>query len=459
MTIRLKLTLAISLLLIISMGALGSGVVLVSRSLRKRDVAKGVDVIQNSVQRAALDALLQRDDLALISYVNFLKGQYPSLTYARMNWRLGDRSRNLVVGAAPADDGARDDILEKSFLVVDPADQTRQVDVTVGIDQAALRAAVGEDQRRLAKIIGAVSSVTLLFGVLFSVWFARSMTAPLHALSLVAGELATGKLGAKLEWESDDEVGALVKVFNNMSQRLEELDEVKKNFVSSVTHELRSPLGAIESFLHLVEIKLKASPNADQQSLEYLVRIQANVQRLGRFITDLLDVAKIEKGKMECVLKPMNLQDVATEVCQFFEAKANAQGVRLSQDLDGLPPVLGDGERLRQVLVNLVSNSLKFTQKDGQVAISGEQFREGSVRWVEVTVADSGRGMDERDTGRLFVPFSQGRNVMEGVMGSKGTGLGLYISKSIIDQHGGKITVKSTPGQGTRIVFSLKAAG
>lgn len=109
------------------------------------------------------------------------------------------------------------------------------------------------------------------------------------------------------------------------------------------------------------------------------------------------------------------------------------------------------------MLVNLVSNGLKFTQKDGKIAISGEQFREGSVRWVEVTVADSGRGMDERDTGRLFIPFSQGRNVMDGVMGSKGTGLGLYISKSIIDQHGGKISVNSSPGQGTRIVFSLKA--
>ncbi|MBI3552999.1 MAG: HAMP domain-containing protein [Elusimicrobia bacterium] len=456
MTIRTKLAASLSALLIVSLSALGFGVLFVSRQFNDRDTSARVEVIESSVQRAALDALLQKDDLALISYVNFLKGQYPALAYARMNWQIGERTRALSVGGAPAGK----EITEKAFQVVDPANAGRRVGIVVGIDQASLREYVGQDERRLTKIITGVSSVTILVGMLFSIWFSSSLTAPLSALVRVAGEVGAGRFGASLEWESDDEVGSLVKVFNGMSQKLEELDESKKTFVSSVTHELRSPLGAIESFLHLVEEKLKAPDAAGAaQSLEYVGRIQANVQRLGRFINDLLDVAKIEKGKMECVLRPIKLQEVASEVCQFFEPKARAQEVRLGQSLDALPAVMGDSERLRQVLVNLVSNGLKFTPPGGRIEILGEQYREGVARWVEVAVVDTGRGMDESDTARLFSAFSQGRNVGEGVIGAKGTGLGLYIAKSIIDQHGGKIAVKSSRSEGTRIVFSLKVAG
>jgi signal transduction histidine kinase len=250
-----------------------------------------------------------------------------------------------------------------------------------------------------------------------------------------------------------------VRAFNGMSGRLEEFDSIKRNFVSSVTHELRSPLGAIESFLQLIREKIAGgTPEGFAQSKEFLERIQVNVHRLSGFINDLLDVAKIEKGKMECVLRPMELPLVAHEVCQFFEAKALQHGVTISNRLTGLPPVIGDADRVRQVLVNLVANGLKFTATGGQIWISGEQFRDGGARWIEVTVGDTGRGMDAADRDRLFQPFTQGRNISEGVAGHKGTGLGLYIVKSIVDQHGGKIEVKSTPGQGTRISFSLKVA-
>jgi signal transduction histidine kinase len=161
---------------------------------------------------------------------------------------------------------------------------------------------------------------------------------------------------------------------------------------------------------------------------------------------------------MECVLRPMDLPVVALEVCQFFEAKALQQGIAISNRLTALPAVLGDADRVRQVLVNLVANGLKFTAHGGQVWIAGEQFRDGGSRWIEITVGDTGRGMDEADRARLFQPFSQGRNVSEGVAGHKGTGLGLYIVKSIVDQHGGKLEVKTAPGQGTRISFSLRVA-
>jgi signal transduction histidine kinase len=454
MTIRTKLALSISVLLSVAIAALGAGTLLISLSFDEREGRHRIAVIENSVQKAAQDALLQKDDLLLISYVKFLQVQYPALSFARVVWQTDGRMRELEVGSRPA---GRPE--ERAIQVVHPGDSERRMSVRIGIDRDVLERQLYEDERRLAKIFLVLAGGILALGAAFVVWFAGTLTAPVAQLVKLAGDIGAGKLGGRLEWASDDELGQLVKVFNSMSQRLEDLDETKKNFVSSVTHELRSPLGAIESFLNLVQGKLQDRDDPDtRQSREYLGRIQVNVQRLGGFINDLLDVAKIEKGKMECVLKPMRLQEVAADVCQFFEAKAKSQGVALKQGLDGLPDVMGDPERLRQVLVNLIANGLKFTPSGGHVALGGEQYREGDHRWVEVSVTDTGRGMDPRDLSRLFSAFSQGRNVSEGVAGAKGTGLGLFITRSIVEQHGGKINVKSAPGKGTQIVFSLRLA-
>jgi signal transduction histidine kinase len=275
----------------------------------------------------------------------------------------------------------------------------------------------------------------------------------------MAEQISEGRLGVRLEWDTEDEIGALVRAFNNMSARLADLDISKKNFVSSVTHELRSPLGAIESFLPLIHEKVVSGDRAAiAQAMTYMERIEANVHRLNRFITDLLDVAKIEQGKMECVIRRMDLTPVSSEVSQFFEAKAASHGVTVENGLRGEHWVMGDSDRLRQVLVNLVANALKFTPAGGRVWISAQAVKEGGERRLEVVVGDTGRGMDDADRARLFKPFSQGRNVTDGVAGPKGTGLGLYIVKSIVDQHAGVVEVRSVPGQGTQISFTLKVA-
>jgi signal transduction histidine kinase len=274
----------------------------------------------------------------------------------------------------------------------------------------------------------------------------------------VAAEIGAGKLGRRLQWQSEDEIGDLVKVFNHMSGRLAELDEAKKGFISSVTHEFRSPLGAIESFISLLMSKDAKHPEC-MQHRDYLARIQTNIVRLSHFVNDLLDVSKIEKGKLECVLKPVQIQETVSEVCRLFEPKAAAQKVGLASRLDHPPEVLADSGRIRQVLINLVSNALKFTPPGGRIEIASEQYREAGQRWLEIAVADTGRGMDEHDRSQLFEAFTQGRNTADGVFGGgKGTGLGLYICKSIIEQHRGRVEVRSEPGQGTRIAFSLSIA-
>ncbi len=455
MTIRTRLIVSTFLLQVFSMALLGWGVLAVRRQFQERDMVQLAGTIEMSVERAASDSLIQKDDVALLSYMKFLQVQYPAIAQTRILWKNKEKERTASVGVVRFGSKPR----VSRFTVSDPADAQRSVEVDLALDHEVLEAPFQDANKRLAKIILAVWGVTSLLGLLVAYLIARGLTRPIVELSRLAGEIGGGKLGGKLSWESDDELGGLVRAFNGMSGRLEEFDTIKRNFVSSVTHELRSPLGAIESFLQLIREKVAAgTPEGYAQSKDFLERIAVNVRRLSGFINDLLDVAKIEKGKMECVLRPMELPVVANEVCQFFEAKALQQGIAIQNRLAALPPVLGDADRVRQVLVNLIANGLKFTKSGGQIWITGEQFRDGGARWIEVTVGDTGRGMDETDRASLFQPFTQGRNISEGTAGHKGTGLGLYIVKSIVDQHGGKIEVKSVPGQGTRISFSLKVA-
>ncbi|MDD5656587.1 MAG: HAMP domain-containing sensor histidine kinase [Elusimicrobia bacterium] len=453
MKIRTRLIVSITALLIVSMLSLGYGILFVQRARERDDMERSAKIIENSVRRVALDAMLQKDDLQLVSYVNFLKAQYPALSYARITWLSGGRSRGVSLGeSSPA--GA---VSERSLEVADPSDPARRVGIRLGISDTVIERSIRENQRRLKRIIIQIWLGTSILWFLVAYYLAWSITAPIESLGRVAADIGAGRLGRRLEWRSQDEIGHLVGVFNHMSERLAELDEAKRNFISSVTHEFRSPLGAIESFIGLIQAQ--AGGPQCREHREYLCRVEANVQRLSRFVNDLLDVAQIEKGRMECVLQPVRLRETAADVCKFFEAKSRAQGLALSNRITDTPLVLADAGRVRQVLVNLIANAFKFTPRGGTVELACEQYREAAQRWLEVSVSDSGRGMEPRDLSRLFQAFSQGRNVAEGVHGAgKGTGLGLYICKSIMDQHGGRIRVQSEPGRGTRVSFTLKVA-
>lgn len=452
MKIRAKLSLSIIFLFAFALGAIGYFIFdMESRQLRMRQLERE-SLIESMVLRAARDALIQQDDLLLLSYLKFLREQFPALVFVRVNWLQGDRVRSHLVGEKKAGAASR------ALKEVDPGDSSRSVALELGIDRAYFEGQINSELSRLKRDMARLFGIALILTILFSDWFARKLTRPLAALSHVAGEIGRGRLGVRLEWDSKDEVGELVQGFNRMSARLEELDAMKKDFVSSVTHELRSPLGAIESFLNLMDKKMVGGvPSDPVQFKDYFGRIKANVARLGGFINDLLDVAKIERGKMECTLKPMRIQDVAAEVTAFFEAKAVEAGVKLESRLDAnLGEVHGDADRLRQVLVNLVANALKFTPKGGTIALSAEQFREGEKRFLEIAVRDSGKGMSPEDQKKLFQKFAQGKNIQAGVRGSHGTGLGLFIVRSIVEAHGGKVGVSSEPGKGSKFTFQVR---
>jgi signal transduction histidine kinase len=449
---RLKLTLLIGLLFIGVLGGVGALLVRMERAYLIGEEAHELRILEGTLRRAARDALVARDEILLLSYVKFLQQQFPALAYCRVAWVEGQRARNhsLRMRTASAQ------VEERSLREADPADPARYVQLEAGIDRGVFASAVDESIARLTRDIMRLFGIGLVLAVLFADFLARRLTRRLSALSAAALEIGKGRLGLRLEPGSADEIGALTRGFNDMSARLEELDALKRDFVSAVTHELRSPLGAIDSFLGLIDAKLKSGPTGLAQAADYLGRVKVNVKRLSGFINDLLDVAKIERGKLECAPRPLKLQDLARDVLSFFEAKGREQGIALISRLDpGLGPVQADPERMRQVLVNLVSNALKFTPRGGSVWIEAQQYRENGSRFLEVSVCDNGCGIDPADQPRLFQKFQQAANIRGRVTGTHGTGLGLFIVKSIVEAHGGKVGVRSVPGKGTRFLFNL----
>jgi len=454
MSIRLKLSLSVALLFTVCLTGLGLMLMRIETAHLRADAGGRRRLIESTVRRAGQDALLQQDDLLLLSYVKFLQKQFPEFASCKITWRDGERVRRHTIGTLVSSGK----VSSKVIRVLDPADENRELTLDVGVDEKSMQALLDEQiallQRNLLRLFG----IALIVAIIFADWFARKITRPVAELSRAATQIGEGKLGVRLDWKSNDELGLLVQGFNRMSQRLEELDAMKKDFVSAVTHELRSPLGAIDSFLSLMESKMEHGRVRDPSAFAtYFDRVKQNVRRLSGFITDLLDVAKIERGKMECVLKPIRLRPLAEDVVQFFEAKAQQTGVRILNKLDtGGAKVDGDAERLRQVFVNLISNALKFTPRGGKIWITSEQFRENGSKYLEVAIQDSGRGIGEEDLQKLFQKFQQGQNTKRRVSGSHGTGLGLFIVRSIVEAHGGKVSVKSEVGKGTKFLFSLR---
>jgi signal transduction histidine kinase len=230
---------------------------------------------------------------------------------------------------------------------------------------------------------------------------------------------------------------------------LQRLYDKQKEFTSTVSHELRTPLASIKMALDIVLSGTPGPVNNDQS--DFLGRAKSNVDRLNRLINDILDLSKMEAGKIVMKMQPGDLKQTVLESLEPQMGVAQGKGIRLECRADPtLPPVIFDRDRILQVLYNLVGNAIKFTDQGGVcvVVIANAVKNE-----VTVCVEDTGPGISQEDSVKLFQKFQQ----LEGPMNQKsgGTGLGLAICKTIIECHAGKIWVESEPGKGSRFCFCI----
>ena len=230
--------------------------------------------------------------------------------------------------------------------------------------------------------------------------------------------------------------------------RLQELDRLKDDFISTVTHELRTPLTSIRSLSEILHNNPAIEPARIENFTSIIIK---ESDRLIRLISQILDYEKIESARIEWSIVSLDLKEVVGDAVAGTQQLIHDKNITLDLDVeDHLPPVFGDRDRLVQVLVNLISNAVKFCEPDrGKIAIRLRN-QDGNLL---VQVADNGIGIKSENLNKVFEPFHQIKNPTKGR--PLGTGIGLTITKRIIDFHHGRIWVESTPGQGAVFSFTL----
>jgi signal transduction histidine kinase len=274
----------------------------------------------------------------------------------------------------------------------------------------------------------------------------------LHQLAAAFDEMAASLEKHEMQQRLEEDLRRHNEALEEENRRVREVNQLKSEFVSLVSHELRTPLTAISGYLDLLLEGQGGQPTAKQREL--LGIVQRNAERLVKLIDDLLDLSHIESGKVELRTTAVDVVGLIAEVVKLLQPQLEAKGQWLFFDqAQILPTVLGDVERIRQILINLLSNAHKYTPQGGHIWLTASA-EEG---WVRIDVRDDGIGLGPDEQAHLFDRFFRARR--PATQGVEGSGLGLPITRLLVEMHGGRITVTSVPGEGSTFSFTLPVAG
>jgi signal transduction histidine kinase len=319
----------------------------------------------------------------------------------------------------------------------------------------AQNASAYENSRNLfIGVAAGAIALALLLGFVLS-W---SVIGPIQRIDSRLAAIASGDFSGHVDVTNRDELGALAENVNQMNDELRRLyreletaSQHKSDFLANMSHELRTPLNAIIGFSQVLRDGMVGDVNEKQA--EYLDDILSSGNHLLSLINDVLDLSKVEAGQVELELAPFSLQDALERGVAMVRERATRDGVQVTlaanPDVD---VVAGDERRIRQVIFNLLTNAVKFTPPGGSVDVRAKQVN-GEVC---VSVADTGCGIAGEDLRRIFEEFQQ---TEAGIEQGEGTGLGLALSKRLVELHGGRIWVDSELGRGSTFVFTLPARG
>ncbi len=287
-------------------------------------------------------------------------------------------------------------------------------------------------------LIALVLSLFVAFGL------ARWIGTPLQALILAARRMPEQ---VSLSVRGPREVQELIRAFREMANRVRASQQSQREFVANVSHELKTPLTSIQGFAQALEDGTADTPEARRQAASI---IRQEAERMHRMVLDLLDLARLDAGTLELQRAPLDLAALLRNVVERMTPQAQAAGVALELQTSELPALLGDGDRLVQVFNNLVENAIKFTHPGGRATL--RTVAKGG--FVEVEVTDTGVGMTPDVQARIFERFYQADAARAGGH-HHGVGLGLAIAQEILRAHGGRISVRSAPGEGSTFTVSL----
>jgi len=348
------------------------------------------------------------------------------------------------------------ELLGRAAPLAERLEQLTNELVTKAEADMAARVDEGHDgyvaSRRLV-IVFSLGAIVLALGLGFAI--SRSLISPVQRMDARFGEIGAGDFSREVEVANRDELGALAAHLNRMSAELgrlyrqvEAANHNKSEFLANMSHELRTPLNAILGFSEVLKDEMFGEVNDKQR--EYLEDIHSSGQHLLALINDILDLSKIEAGRMELEPSRFDLEALLGNALVLVRERAGRHGLTLQLEIE--PEIrewIADERKVKQVVVNLLSNAVKFTPEGGNVTLRARRI-DGAV---EVAVIDTGVGIAEADQVLVFEEFRQASGDHLGK--SEGTGLGLSLAKRFVELHGGSIHVQSAPGQGSTFAFTL----
>jgi signal transduction histidine kinase len=313
-------------------------------------------------------------------------------------------------------------------------------DQTIGVVEVSQSTRASERfLTTLRHILLATIIVAALVSLLVSLLLARRLSRPIHDMERATRRIAAGDLGVRLDGYPPDEIGRLAESINWMTERLEHLEAARTRFISEISHDLRTPLTAIKGLL--VNLIDDGSEPSQRARLEIAER---ETDRLIHLVSQLLDLARWQGGRLELNRRPVDVGAIACDAVALSEGRARHRQITLSADVPAnLPTISADRDRVQRVILNLLDNGIKFTPGGGAVTLTARR----KASEIEISVQDSGRGMNDEEQGRAFEPYYRGQG--------GGAGLGLTIARAIVEAHGGWMGIESAKGQGSRVWFTL----
>lgn len=468
MSLQTRFTLGISgVVLLLSCGLLGSLYFAERNHLLKESENARRDVAQK-LAGVSRESILSKDEIMLFNYMRDLTNS-PDILWAMFldpNGRVLNHS-NLSLKNKILEDPASQKALAASSIeqrsslsqagleVLEYAVPVRIAGKRIGTsrlgyDAQRLRARVADALQDSLQRFLAVTFLSFIMGILLAFYVAKTLSRPIRILTKGVEEVGRGKLNTRIRVTGKDEIGLLSSKFNQMAERLSELDKLKDLFIATVSHDLRNPLVAIKMSAETL-LSDEASREDQKEVSDIILR---STQRLMTMVNNILDVAKMKAGRMEYNKKPVHPERLVDEIFRLYEIPTKNKGVAMRKSLPkNIPPLEVDEEMILRVFTNIVSNAVKFTREGDRITIGAKLHAQSSE--VEFFVSDTGLGISNEHIPQLFQEFSSVSQVAPSIKRHQGAGLGLSIAKVIVQGHGGKIWVQSKPGKGTTFSWTL----
>jgi len=328
----------------------------------------------------------------------------------------------------------REEVIVRAYIIVDP---------TAGASVAPFLRLSASINRSL--LLG--GSLAIGIALLLTFVLSRRMMSPIGVLAGAARRLGRGDLSQRVHLQGEDEIASLAQAFNSMASDLEYAEQLRRNMVADVAHELRTPLSNIQGYLEAIRDGMVEPDGTAIGSLNEETAL------LSRLVNELQELSLAEAGELKLVYQTEDIAGLFRQAVTSWQPQLTAGEISLSLEVpDDLPPVNIDWQRVNEVLHNILKNAVAHTRKGGTIKIAASQ----KGKWVEVSVSDTGEGIPAEDLPHIFDRFYRVDKSRARATG--GSGLGLTIAKRLIEAHGGTIVVQSKLGEGSRFLFTLPVA-